>query len=349
MTENRTRPRFAIILGSPRSGTTWLQRMLAAHPQVATPQETHLFALYLAPMANRWFRQERNINGTLNAISAGDNPAARILGLPTLLEQTDVDEAMRSLLDALLDRSAAAGAPSDPSAPPVSLVLEKTPSNALHVDLINRLAPDCLFVHLIRDPRDVAASLLAASKDWGGRWAARNPESAARMWTEHVEGGRRAAAFGDRYMELRYEDMKADTPAQVKQVLDFLGMDSSQATELAKEQGDFAFRPDIQARLGATTYEPEAFSGGGKVRHSLTAGQQMVVERHTAELRAELGYGETARWKSPSKLRTMAMLPGQEVASVSRRTARKALLRAVGGRSVPGVIDAEATRGSAAS
>ena len=40
------RPRdedLLFIVGSPRSGTTWLQLLLAGHPEVATRGETHLF------------------------------------------------------------------------------------------------------------------------------------------------------------------------------------------------------------------------------------------------------------------------------------------------------------------
>src|SRR5215469_4920410 len=40
--------KYVLIVGCPRSGTSWLQRLLSQHPQVATTQETHLFSEYLA-------------------------------------------------------------------------------------------------------------------------------------------------------------------------------------------------------------------------------------------------------------------------------------------------------------
>src|SRR5689334_13433315 len=35
--------RMCFVVGAPRSGTTWLQQLLYAHPLVATGGETHLF------------------------------------------------------------------------------------------------------------------------------------------------------------------------------------------------------------------------------------------------------------------------------------------------------------------
>ncbi|MBK9174802.1 MAG: sulfotransferase [Flavobacteriales bacterium] len=42
-------------MGSPRSGTTWLSRMLGDHPQVAAlDQGSPLFSAYLAPVLSAW-------------------------------------------------------------------------------------------------------------------------------------------------------------------------------------------------------------------------------------------------------------------------------------------------------
>src|SRR5260370_6078563 len=45
---------FLFILGSPRSGTTWLQVMLAEHPLVCTTVELTLFTRYTAPLIKAW-------------------------------------------------------------------------------------------------------------------------------------------------------------------------------------------------------------------------------------------------------------------------------------------------------
>jgi hypothetical protein len=94
----------------------------------------------------------------------------------------------------------------------------------------------------------------------------------------------------------------------------------------------------MRKRLGATTKEPAAFSGEGKVRHSLSAGQQLVVEHVTASLRAELGYGATERWPARSALQQAVVLPVAGTVAGSRRAVRRGLLRALGDRAVSSII-----------
>ena len=40
---------LVFLVGCPRSGTTWLQRLLAGHPDVHTGQESNLFKDYISP------------------------------------------------------------------------------------------------------------------------------------------------------------------------------------------------------------------------------------------------------------------------------------------------------------
>lgn len=330
-----TLPRFAVILGSPRSGTTWLQRVLAAHPNVATPQETHLFALYLAPLYARWDRQKRVSERNLQAIESGQADAGRLLGLATILDDEEVDFAGRSLLESVMRRTVDAVADERDD---VRVVIEKTPSNAEHTDLIERIAPTTRYIHVIRDPRDVSASLIAASGDWGGRWAPRTADSAARMWIEHLEGARKVSEHTDRYLEVRYEDMRKDLPAQLTRILEFLDLPAEAVAELAKQQGEFAYKPAMRKRMGAVTVEPAAFSGEGKVRHGLSSAQQLIVEHRTAALREELGYGATERWPARSSVQKAAVVPVAGALAKSRQAVRRGLLRAVGNRSVAGMV-----------
>src|SRR5204862_8040010 len=48
---------LVFIVGAPRSGTSWLQRLLGAHPAIVTTQETGLFNAYCAPLLNAWSEQ----------------------------------------------------------------------------------------------------------------------------------------------------------------------------------------------------------------------------------------------------------------------------------------------------
>jgi len=141
----------------------------------------------------------------------------RVIGLPTILQPGDLESGQRALVDTLVRRSLE-------TKPGARVVLEKTPSNSLCVDLISRVCPDARLLHIVRDPRDVMASLRDAARGWGADWAPASSAAAARMWLQHYDGARTAVACGDRYMELRYEDLRKDPEKLLSRVLDFLGL-----------------------------------------------------------------------------------------------------------------------------
>ncbi|HZU72639.1 MAG TPA: sulfotransferase, partial [Acidimicrobiales bacterium] len=194
-------PRMVVVLGAPRSGTTWLQHLLASHPLVATMPEPHLFALYVYPLLQTWDRQRAEVSAAVDSLSRGCAPPDRLVGLPACLTEAEVQRALAGLLQPIVDRVMSA-------APATRAVVEKTPSNSLVVPYIERVVPGALYIHIIRDPRSVVTSLVDVARSWGRSWAPRSAAAAALMWRAHVVGATEARAFPDRYIELRYEDLR---------------------------------------------------------------------------------------------------------------------------------------------
>ncbi|MDR9498551.1 MAG: sulfotransferase [Hydrogenovibrio sp.] len=64
-----------------------------------------------------------------------------------------------------------------------SIWVDHTPTHIQHAELLLRLFPNAQFVHVVRDPRAVAASLFA--RDWG----ANTSKEAAIMWAERLGYG----------------------------------------------------------------------------------------------------------------------------------------------------------------
>lgn len=260
-------PRLCVVLGAPRSGTTWLQRLLVSSPHVASPQETHLFDTYLRRQWQRWERQQARLSRALDGLDDARRLEDRVIGLPTILDKEDLVDSQRVLVERVVSRALA-------TKPSASIVIEKTPSNSLCVDMIDRLCPTARFLHIIRDPRDVMASLRDISASWAGGWAPRSAVGAAKLWLCHVEGARRAAILGpERYLEIRYEDLRRDTAAVLTTIVDYLGLPDDAASLIAAQtEGDgasfsevFAFRPDISARLStAPGKEPAGFRSNGR-------------------------------------------------------------------------------------
>lgn len=95
---------------------------------------------------------------------------------------------------------------------------DKTGYYARHIDVLDKLFPDCQVIHVVRDPRDVVAShrqkfgYLAAIK-------------ALRKWPVYVRSARAAGnRLGPaRYTEVRYEQLVTDTEATLRKLIAFLG------------------------------------------------------------------------------------------------------------------------------
>jgi hypothetical protein len=195
-----------VVFGAPRSGTTYLEQVLNAHPEVFISHETRVFA---------WLH--RALASTGNELLVGNERELFVEHLRAVLP-----EAMRDFYRRL--------------APGVRYWGDKNPHYTDprvvgSLDLVADLFPRALFVHLIRDGRDVVASLVRKRRPNGRRWA--TFEEAHDIWNSHVRVGR---AFGerlprDRYLELRYETLVADDVAVAATVFRFLGVEPDPAVD----------------------------------------------------------------------------------------------------------------------
>jgi Sulfotransferase family len=182
-----TQPIFPFVVGCSRSGTTLLRAMLDAHPELAVPPESH-FAIQprIRLRRDRWFG--------LWGIDAPD------------LRGLDVADAVRAVF------AAYAAAQRKPR------YADKTPHYVSHLPLLAQRFPEARFVHLIRDGRDVALSLLEVP------WGPNTLEAAAVHWRRRVLEGRAAGLPPERYREVRYEALVAHAEAELRALAPWLGL-----------------------------------------------------------------------------------------------------------------------------
>lgn len=97
---------------------------------------------------------------------------------------------------------------------------DKTPEYAMKIAGLARMFPEAVFVHLVRDGRDAALSLLDVP------FGPTRIEQAATYWTDRVIPARRdgQALPSGRYIEIRYEDLLADPAASLRQICDLAGL-----------------------------------------------------------------------------------------------------------------------------
>lgn len=323
------------VVGAPRSGTTWVQTMLGAHPAIVSPQETGVVPHYVAPMAAR-FDQEV-------AAAAQAGSSERVVGLPVVLTRAQLRGTLREVLASV----ARAALELKPGA---HIVVEKTPDNARHVELIQWLSPDARFIHMIRDGRDVAASLLAASASWGGRWAPNDVRRAAQVWKDHVLGGRDAAREGDRYTEVRYSDLQDEGPTELARLFAHCGVEVTEddASEICER---FTF--ERMASSTASTFdsvvvggaacevakgparEPEGFYRVGRSGswRAWGPGQCWAFDEVAGDLLVELGFEPDRAWATPSRTRERAQRAvtrrARRASDTSRQVARRLARRAL--------------------
>lgn len=220
-------PRLYVV-GCPRSGTTLLQRMLDHHSQLAVANDTHFVVRAIEKHAAARIPQiltgerlplDRSlIDGVL-----GYHRFAR-LGLPaeSVERAAAASEDYRSFVAHLYTVYAASH--DKPYGG------EKTPDFVRRLPLLAALCPDSRFVHIVRDGRDVALSTLdwAHERKGPGKWALwqQDPVVASGLWWSWQVGAGRLAgeALGDRYHELRYEDLIAEPTAELRRITEAIGL-----------------------------------------------------------------------------------------------------------------------------
>jgi hypothetical protein len=285
---------LVFVVGCPRSGTTWVQRLLASHPHIRTGQESDLFDMYIGPLLRTW-------QSELRADSSGRGG----VGLGCYFTDADFYQALHTFLHTLLQ-------PMVGGLQPGELFLEKTPSHVMFVPDIHTLLPRARFVHVLRDARDTVASLVSASRTWGRAWAPQGAAQAARTWVTHVEAGRAAqrALLAEQFFEMRYEALHADGFHRLRALTDWLGVSWSDADLCAALERN---SPDA-ARAGRGTPIPlgGVFAGGvvrepagfirqaraGTWRQDLSLADKLAVWRVAHATMARAGYAWPTPWSA---------------------------------------------------
>ena len=180
------------VIGAPRSGTTFLARVLDHHPDIFLTNETRLMLLF-SRMLNRSVDSRR-----LLATSKEKILDSLWRHLPGLVEQVYQDLGAASGQRWGDKYPQYADGDLDPEA----------------LATIDRLFPESQYVHIIRDPRAVVASIV--SKGW------LDFDEAIKAWRAFVTHGRDLRFLGNgRYHELRYEGLIQDAVATVEGVFSF--------------------------------------------------------------------------------------------------------------------------------
>jgi len=272
------------VVGVPRSGTTWIQRMLAMHPDAWGLLETYMFS------------RRTGFGALLGPVPRQDSEDLELPppGLGRILDRDELVAELRAVAVSWLSRGSAGS----------RYVIEKSPWHLLDLDLIDEVLPEARFVHVMRDGRDVAVSVIAARSSWSG-FGPRSPSATLRevagLWSDAM--GRRGSArelLGERLLEVRYEWVRSDPRAACERMFAHCGMphdervvaSAVEATEFGAE--DRPHGEERPTRAGRTQEWRDRFGVRDAWLFDRLAG---------GELR-ETGYERDRRWWRRCRLRS---------------------------------------------
>lgn len=200
---NDKHPRLMFVVGFPRSGTTMVENILAAHPEIRSSDEEPYF-------------HEQVMMGVARVLGK------RGEGVPfpqsiALLTDTDVKKLREAYFKSVKRAvgSLAAG----------SLFVDKVPFNIIHAGLIGRVFPDAKMLVVIRDPRDAIVSNVM--QDYGLTQFTVDLITAERTAGLYAKG--MALWLGVReqlpqeWKQTRYEDIVADFKGKAQEMIEFSG------------------------------------------------------------------------------------------------------------------------------
>lgn len=226
-----------LIFGTPRSGTTLVQRLVCELPGVRVPPETHFFKRYApAVLGRRRFpldalalREEIEIFGKLDTSQGLDVDPEAIL--------EDLGGACGRLIDlfSAIVRHLAGHA---------TVYGEKTPEHLFWWRPLSRALPTLKFIAVVRDPRGVVASNLQVG------WNGRSYVELAERWLSDQRQVRKAIkALGrSRLMIVRYEDVVTDPDGARRKLAGFLAIPSE--GQVSSVHGSQIFLPREHAYKG---------------------------------------------------------------------------------------------------
>ena len=114
--------------------------------------------------------------------------------------------------------------------PNIRIVGEKTPDNTRYLHVLSDMFPQAKFIHIVRDPRDVAVSGWCHNKRIAPQWLNEKYGSfsnyaldIARLWELDITMARKHKdTFPDNFFEVRYEDLLKNIDPVVNKLLKFL-------------------------------------------------------------------------------------------------------------------------------
>jgi hypothetical protein len=163
---------------------------------------------------------------------------------------------------------------------------DNSPEELLHMQAIKKVLPDALFIHMIRDGRDVSLSLDARPQKWVRPFPWDRKDSllvTGICWEWMVQGGRKLGkSLGGDYMEVRFEDLQTDPRATLAKIAEFI-------------QHNLNYERILRVGIGSvskpnTSFKGDAGSPVGRWKKKMSPEKLAMFEELVGSTLKNLGY-----------------------------------------------------------
>ncbi len=287
------------VVGNQKSGTTWLMRMLDAHPEILCRGEGRFFGASWRQKSLIQKDTRRPPSSLYNAVL--DAEYLKLWVERSVWSRNDsaaehLDNLTRMAIDYFLEGELLKSGK--------RAVGDKSPlltPETIHE--ISTIYPEAKVIHILRDGRDVAVSAAYHTRNFGrsnkrseangGMFLEEQLEKLAAEWASRV--GKTVAdgpeLLGENYTEVRYEDLLQSPEKEVQRLTRFIGVDPGE--EAARRCVDAAsFERLSKGRQRGEEDQSSFFRKGvaGDWKNVFTQQDSEVFDEEAGELLSRLGY-----------------------------------------------------------
>ncbi len=269
------RPVF--IGGCDRSGTTLFGAMLGSHSECLCVPESPF-------MIEVWGGSDidpARINSQLILNKMDKHPFFKVWGVDLDLQNSSSSdysvESYPELIKRLVYEYGHMNGKSSPQ-----IWIDHTPSNVKHAATLFSLFPDAKMIHLVRDGRAVAASIMPLT------WGPNTIDKAAYFWLRNLAFGFAAeTTYGpERVIRVRYEDLVSNPATTLETACNFINIDYQ--PQMIK--GDGFKVPSFTRKQHALVGKKPEISRIKAWENTLSSRQVEIFENLTGDMLSCLGY-----------------------------------------------------------
>lgn len=273
---------FDFLVATERSGSNFITKIFNSHSQVCGPSPTHLIRIFVRNRKNYGDLKIRGnwkmLTGDIAELLKNQLGTWVTTWTSSKLQKVVPERSLASIIRTIYEEEAKSLGK--------GRVIIKENQAAMLVPFIINVFPDSLFLHLVRDPRDVALSWKHSLNHPGGIM------QASQTWqSDQIQA---AMVYGSLYdagscMVVRYEDIIMEPEKTLRKICSFVGIEFEKGM-LEFYTDDVTKKNSMRVKDWENLARPIMESNSGKFRRGLSSEENQWIEMICASEMKRYGY-----------------------------------------------------------